>query len=1495
MEPTFRIFVSSPGDVAEERALAERVIVRLAQEWAHSLPIAPFLWEHEPLRATATYQDEIGSLCRPSEADVVVCLLWCRFGSRLPPGIARPDGTPYSSGTEYELEDAAAGYERTGGRPTLLVYKKTARLLVEIDDPHYAERRRQKDALDAFLQGWSQNADGTARRAVHHFQETSDFEDLLEQHLGKLLVRAAEGAGAQARTAPSWRESPFRGLAVFEPRHAPIFFGRTAAASAVVKAARERDARGVGFVSVVGASGCGKSSLLRAGVLSLLTTRGVVPEVGLWRQAVLIPGDRDSDPFRGLAAALTDGDALPELTSGGLTVEELGARFRETPAGFGLAVEGGLRQAAAVLQRERGLEKPPAARLALVVDQMEQLFTLPGLTAADRARFIACLGSAVQLRAAVVLATVRRDFVERCHEIPELLSLMQGDGQYQLQSPGPAELERIITRPAALAGLDFESGSEDRLSLDQRLRDAALEHPHSLPLLEFALDQLYERRTPQGRLTHTAYEEMGELEGAVATHAEQAFQAWSRTVAPGAAEPALGLLLQSLVTVQPETEQFTASRLAEGKLESGAARDLAGALVAARLLVRDSDQAGQPVLTVAHEAVFREWPRARAWLDRNLEFLRARARVEADRQRYEASSPKAESRDPGFLIPAEGRRLAEAEELLRKHPADLEPATRDFIKASVQRAAASARWRRSGYAALLVLLLGTAFGVYAVLQSRQLARERGLAIAYRLAAQAELVRAEQPGLSALLAAESLKRHRGVEADGALRRSLALLPELVSEQEVGTIKAVSAAPGTYVVEHDRQQGLRVFDPVKNVRSGWLLGELRDELTLSETHVTPDGGRLVNLTQSPVNTNRLRVVAVATGAVEKVDVDGYFSRTALSPDGRWLAAASQSRLRSWDLQASPPRVHEASMVGKGDPGQPMFSPDSLRLAVSAGSAVYVFDPVLNEQAAVPARVANSIAVRLGQVAVATARDICFNTLSGKPSSCLSQDRAEHIAFDRSGMRLALAEESGVVRVLDVASSAQVARFAHEGRVTSVRWNGPGTLLAAITENHVIHVWDVEHEREVARLSDEARILWFDAALTTVSNALRIRRWSLHEGLVEDRRLPHRQSVHDAVFVDGNRWIVTGSGYDGDDETSDPDYNVRIWPLDRAAEAIVLPQGQAVGAVRVVQGGKYLLAAGRWHVIVSDLEQRRVTAALPCRGEVDDIAMVAFTFALSADGRRLGCLAESEEARAIQVYSIPEGHMVGTAFGIEDAIASVALDADGSRMALSEEGALQVRDIASGRELARVPMEAPALPSFVGPDRLVVTSESDVRFYDLRRRAWEGLKINGPVTLAVRAASQHLLLVNEATATIHDASSGAAVASFGHSSEIRDAILSGDGRLLVTVTADDVAHVWDVATRQERVRVQDSIGHGSLYRVVLSADARFLATTHDREVRVWRLEPKELLSQACARVKGNLTAAEWEAYVGAGEPCRATCPDLPACQPKAAEGEAHPRLHK
>ena len=373
-----RIFISSPGDVAEERTLTRRVLERLAGEFSGRIALEPIFWEHEPLLATDTFQTQIA---RPSETDILISILWSRLGTRLPAQFARADGSRYDSGTEYEFEDAVAAHRRQG-RPDLLVYRKMADPVVSLKDKKaLLEKLSQKEALDAFFSKWFQDeAEGTLIAAFHPFERSSDFEELLESHLRKLIERRLpeEEAGVKAPAAAvRWREgSPFRGLHVFCFEHAPVFFGRTKAVGEVLNALRIKASEGCAFVLVLGMSGGGKSSLAQAGVLPVLIQPGVIEGVRLWRRAIMRPGDSSGDVFDALAASILETEALPELAADNIDAAELAQLLRDTPAAVPALIKAGLAQAAA---------GKPQARLALVVDQLEELFTLERVTSAERA------------------------------------------------------------------------------------------------------------------------------------------------------------------------------------------------------------------------------------------------------------------------------------------------------------------------------------------------------------------------------------------------------------------------------------------------------------------------------------------------------------------------------------------------------------------------------------------------------------------------------------------------------------------------------------------------------------------------------------------------------------------------------------------------------------------------------------------------------------------------------------------------------------------------------------------------------------------------------------------------------------------------------------------------------------------------------------------------------------------------------------------------------
>ena len=714
--PRLRIFVSSPGDVNEERVLANRVIKRLADDLRDRVTVEPVFWEHEPLLATASFQDQI---IRPSETDIVVCILWSRVGTRLPSHLRRPDGTTYTSGTEYEFEDAVEARRQTG-RPDLIVYRKTAEPVVSLaDEDALVKRLTQKKALDQFVSKWFHNPDeGTLIAAFHTFLSSAEFEERLETHLRKMVLQRLpvdDGTRTSVSLKPSWTSgSPFRGLQAFDFEHAPIFFGRTKAIGDVLNALRQQAAASRAFVLVLGASGSGKSSLVRAGVLPLLTQPGVVEGVGLWRRAILRPSDAGGNIFQSLTAALIRPEALPELTADGTAADAISRDLRENPKAIALLIKGGLSQAAAELARSQNLAKQPDARLVVFVDQLEELFTSDRTTAEDRRAFVDALSALARSGRVWVIGTLRSDFYPRCAEISELVALKEGAGSYDLMLPSPSEIGQMVRQPAHAAGLRFEEDPASGEHLDDLLRDAAVASPESLPLLEFALEELYRQRTNRGLLTHAAYRALGGVEGALAKKAEEVFTSLTTDV-----QAAMPRVLRALVTTSEDGSVARKQATLDRSADSPAAKAFIEWFVAARLLTADRTPDGTAIVAVAHEALLRHWPRLVRWLAEDKEFLGTRSRLTTAAARW-----RQESRSGDFLLP-EGKPLAEGKHLLQHRMTDLDDEVKEYVRASDRRVTSRNRRRRVVVTSVLasVLTVLTAFTIFSYAQWQRAERE----------------------------------------------------------------------------------------------------------------------------------------------------------------------------------------------------------------------------------------------------------------------------------------------------------------------------------------------------------------------------------------------------------------------------------------------------------------------------------------------------------------------------------------------------------------------------------------------------------------------------------------------------------------------------------------------------------------------------------------------------------------------------------------------------
>lgn len=435
--------------------------------------------------------------------------------------------------------------------------------------------------------------------------------------------------------------SPYRGLGVFEEVHTTNYFGREAMLKKLL--ARLAETR---FVALVGPSGSGKSSLLRAGLLPALKEGRALPGSQRWEVETFRPGE---DPLAALLLHLADrlDPGLPQADCAERAVE-----LAQQLAQGELLVDDLLNQ------------MQLAGRLVLVVDQFEEALLTP--FEASRDRFLAVLLALARRSWATVLIAFRADYFGRVLELAELGKYVDA-GLVSVIPMEREELASAIEKPAAKAGRRFEAG------LVARILEAIVQEPGQLPLLEFALTRLWNRQTPEGLLTHVAYSEIGEVEGAIALHAEEVLG----TFQPQDQETVRAIFTRLVRVAQPSEGTQDGKRRIDLSALDRSRWPLVQRLVDARLLVTDWDVRSQTqTIEIAHEALIRRWTTLRQWMQADREFRLWQDQLEAALRLW------AENREPETLL--RGRTLDRAEEWLGRRGADLADPEREFIQASLK-------------------------------------------------------------------------------------------------------------------------------------------------------------------------------------------------------------------------------------------------------------------------------------------------------------------------------------------------------------------------------------------------------------------------------------------------------------------------------------------------------------------------------------------------------------------------------------------------------------------------------------------------------------------------------------------------------------------------------------------------------------------------------------------------------------------------------------------
>ena len=981
-------------------------------------------------------------------------------------------------------------------------------------------------------------------------------------------------------------KNPYKGLRAFQQADASDFFGRSVMIQSVLDRLQEPVVES-NFLAVIGPSGSGKSSLVKAGVLPALR-QGMIPGSENWFYAEMVPGEV---PLEELAAALLSVSTSP--------LPGVVDTLREHVDGLALGV----------------YEALPAkdGKLLLMIDQFEELFTQVELES-DRQQFLDLLLNAVKTEESpvIIIATLRADFYDRPLMYQGFGELIKNRTELVLPL-NDSELAETISGPAERVGAVLEEGLVETIIEDVR------EQPGALPLLQYALTELFERREGV-LLTSAAYNDIGGTLGALAKRAEEVYRRFEE-----AGQNMTRQMFLRLVTLG-EGQEDTRRRILQSELLTLGDREVAEDVIDRfgryRLLTFDRDEATRSsTVEVAHEALIRRWERLREWL------TESRTDVRLERELLNAAQDwESAYHDKSYLM--QGNRLLTFEEWAEFSTLRLNELERDFLSASLaardeRDAIERARQERErelerqkarnmriaaavfGVAAVVAVILS----VFAFVQRAEAEEQRVRADENRVVAETQRERAEdalhiaeineRKNLSLALAANA--RTALSEHDPALALPIAIEARHVQEppeaEVLRMLGQATFAPGPrFRFDASPKSILAVsFNPdgsigayagsegviyLVNTITGDGIRDIAADSPVLSVSFSPDGA----LIAAGLADNTVAIWRIATGE-EYSRLAGHemiVTDVEFSPDGQLLASASaDTTVRLWDvasgeqmrtLQAHIDYVIELS-----------FSPDGERLA-SASAAIGVGE---ND------RTSNNNTIQIWDVASG-------DNLVTIPPDGIGYYR--DVVFSPDGLTIAATTWNsglgGTARIYDADSGEETHRFyAHRDTISKVEFSPDGAHLATASSDHTVKIWDIdkgvlvtsyvdflEQIKDIEYAPDGEHMLialgntdnFPDGSDNPVESSAYL--WDLRNRTQARVYAGHQDWTWAADISPDGSLIASGSGPLSLPASLDNlDATVRIWNVDTGEEMLVL-QGHTntVDSVKFEPDEQHLLSA-------------------------------------------------------------------------------------------------------------------------------------------------------------------------------------------------------------------------------------------------------------------------------------------------------------------------------